>query len=63
MALDLTHAHAARIHADDVVVKARKTALVFDRQLRFERRLPVARDVQVRFTIGYNDALGQVPLL
>jgi hypothetical protein len=28
MALDLAHAHAARIHADDMIVESRQPALV-----------------------------------
>ena len=33
-------------------------ALIFANQLRFERRLPIARDVQVQLAIGRNDRLG-----
>ncbi len=44
MAADLAHAHAARIHGDDLVVELGEAALVFGDQLRIERAGPVARD-------------------
>ena len=46
MAADLTHAHAPRIHRDDLVVEIRKAALVLGDQLRIEGPGPVARDRQ-----------------
>lgn len=47
MADDLTGAHAARIHWHNLVVEAREAALVLGDQLRIERRLPVAGDLQL----------------
>jgi hypothetical protein len=40
MAADLAHAHAARIHGDDLVVEVREAALVFGDQLRVEAAGP-----------------------
>ena len=50
MALDLPHAHAARIHRHDLVVEAGKASLIALDQLRIERPLPIARnpDVELR---------------
>ena len=47
MALDLPDAHAAGVHRDDLVVEARKAALVLGDQLRLERAAPIARDLQL----------------
>ena len=44
---DLAHAHAARIHGNDLLVEARKASLVFGDELRIERRLPIPRDIQL----------------
>ena len=46
MAADLAHAHAARIHGDDLVVEIGKTALIFGDQLRVESAGPVTRNRQ-----------------
>jgi hypothetical protein len=43
---DLPGAHAPGIHRDNLVVEARKPALVFGDQLRIERRLSIARNFQ-----------------
>jgi hypothetical protein len=42
--LDLAHGHAARVHGDDLVVKAREAALMLGDQQRLEAALAVARD-------------------
>ena len=57
MRLDFAHAHAACIHADHMIVKARQTALIFGHQLRLESGQPVAGDVQVQFAGGGDDRL------
>ena len=46
MALDLAHAHAPRIHRDDLLIEAGKAALIFGDQLRVECALAIPRDVQ-----------------
>ena len=46
MALDLPHAHAASVHRDDLLVEAEKATLIFADQLRVERALAIAGDVQ-----------------
>jgi len=46
VARDLARAHASRIHRDDLVVEARKAALVLRDQQRVEAALPVARHLQ-----------------
>ncbi|KVN92973.1 hypothetical protein WJ70_14060 [Burkholderia ubonensis] len=57
MALNLANAHAARIHADHVVVEAGQPALILADQLRLERRLPIARNIQLQFAVGRDDRL------
>lgn len=57
VALDLSHAHAACIHADHVVVEAGQPALVLGDQLRLEGGLPAARNVQFQFAVGREDGL------
>ena len=47
MADDLAGAHAAGVHRDDLVVEARKAALVLGDQLRIKARLAVARHLQL----------------
>ncbi|MCW2319221.1 hypothetical protein M2322_004790 [Rhodoblastus acidophilus] len=47
MALDLAHAHVARVHRHDLRVEAWEAPLVFGDQLRVEGRQPVARDRDV----------------
>jgi hypothetical protein len=47
MSLDLTNAHAARVHADDVIVKARQPPLIFADQLWLERGLPITRNIKL----------------
>ena len=44
---DLAHAHATRVHRDDLLVKAGKAALVPGDQLRVEAGLAVPRDLQL----------------
>jgi hypothetical protein len=44
---DLTRAHAAGVHRDDLVVEAWKAALVFGDQLRIKPGLAVARNLQL----------------
>ena len=46
MAADLAHAHAARIHGDDLVVEIGKTALIFGDQLWIEGASPIPRNRQ-----------------
>ena len=58
MALNLTHAHAARVHADDVVIEAGQPALILADQLRLEARLAIARNVQLQFAVGRQNRLG-----
>ena len=47
MADDLAGAHAAGVHRDDLVVEARKAALVLGDQLRIKARLAVAQHLQL----------------
>ncbi|AIC87912.1 hypothetical protein BTRA_636 [Burkholderia thailandensis USAMRU Malaysia  len=58
MALNLANAHAARIHADHVVVEAWQPALVLANQLRLKRRLSIAQNIQLQFAVGRQDRLG-----
>ena len=46
--LDLTRAHAPRIHRDDLVVEAGEALLSLGHDLRLEARLPVARGFQIQ---------------
>jgi hypothetical protein len=46
-----------RVHADDVIVKARQPALICAQQLRLQRRLPIARNVEIQFAVGRGDRL------
>jgi hypothetical protein len=47
-AMYLAHRHAARVHDDDLVVKAREAPLVLADQLRLEAGMPVARHFDVQ---------------
>src|SRR5438045_8821851 len=47
MANNLTRAHAARVHRDDLVIETRKPALVLGDQLRIEAGLAVAWHLQL----------------
>src|SRR5664279_5709120 len=47
MALDVAHAHAARIHRHNLLVEARKPTLIASDQLGIERSFPVARNPNV----------------
>ena len=46
-AMDLPHAHAARVHRDNLVVKSRESALILRDQWRLETPAPVPRYRQV----------------
>jgi hypothetical protein len=48
MALDLARAHSPGVHRDDLLVEARKAALVLRDQLRIETRQPLARHLQIK---------------
>ncbi len=52
MALNQAYAHAARIHADDVIIEAGQPALILAGQLPFERCLLVMRNIQLQFAVG-----------
>ena len=58
MALDLANGHAARIHRHDLLVEARKPALMARDQLWIEHTLPVTRNAQIELR-----GLGQHRLL
>ncbi len=62
MSDDLTGAHATGIHGDDLVVETGETALVFANQLRTEARLPVTRNVQLKFTAVCHHRLAAVAI-
>jgi hypothetical protein len=52
---DLARAHPTRIHRHDLLVEARKAALILGKQLRVEARLTVSRDRELkRAAIGQN---------
>ncbi len=48
MTADLTGAHTARIHRDDLVIEARKAPLILGQKLRIKTRLPVSRYRQLQ---------------
>src|SRR5947209_4157371 len=50
MRLDLTGAHAPRIHGDDLLIKAPKPPLSLGYDLWLETALPVPRRFQLQFT-------------
>jgi hypothetical protein len=58
MALDLAHAHAARIQANDVIVKTGQPALIFTHPLWLEPGLPSTGDSQLQFAAGHDHRLG-----
>ena len=57
---NLPVAHAPGIHRDDLLVEARKPALVFGDELRVEIRLAVSRDGQVELAAVRRDGLAAI---
>src|ERR1044071_1408685 len=57
MANNLTRAHAARVHRDDLVIETRKPALVLGDQLRIEAGLAVAWHLQLHLAGVGDDCL------
>jgi len=57
MALDFTGRHAARIHADDLGVELRETALIFGDENRIKAAVPVSGDVQNHLAAVCGDRL------
>ena len=47
MALDLPNRHAAGVHRHDLLVEARKAALIAGNQLRIKRAFAIARNAQI----------------
>jgi hypothetical protein len=60
VALDLPHAHAARVHRHDLVVEAGKAPLIALDQLRIERSFPIARNANVDLRVLGQDRLRRV---
>ena len=62
MPLDLPHRHAARVHRDDLVIKAGEAALAFLDKLRLEAAIPITRHIQIDYALICEDALGARPV-
>jgi len=62
MRLDVPRAHPAHVHRDDLLVKTRKTPLVFADQHQVESALAVPGDVQHDPLAARVDRLGAGPV-
>ncbi|CAM5602904.1 hypothetical protein ATER59S_05514 [Aquamicrobium terrae] len=62
VAADLAHAHAARIHGDDLVVELGEAALIFGDRLRIERAGPVPWDRKLHLRRACQHRLLRMPV-